>query len=213
MREIWFALLVALMLAGVPPAAAQVPAPKVDAAKAAGLLAVTQQDRILGQPDAPITIIEYASLSCPHCAHFEDEVLPAVEKKWIDTGKAKLVMRDFPLDREALAAEMLARCVPPARYYPLVKAIFADQAAWVPAKDWRAALARIAKLAGIGKSEFDACLADKAIENQVADSRLVAAQQLGVEATPTFFINGKKFEGEPTVAGFDQALTAAAQKS
>ncbi|HTT81097.1 MAG TPA: DsbA family protein [Stellaceae bacterium] len=213
MREIWFTFLVALMLAGNLPAFAQAPAPTVDAAKAAGLLALTPQDRILGNPKAPVTIIEYASLSCPHCAHFENEVLPAIEKKWIASGKAKLVMRDFPLDREALAAEVLARCVPPQRYYPLVKTLFASQLEWVPGPDWRAALGRIAKLAGIGSSEFNACLANKKLENEVAGSRLIASQQLGVDATPTFFINGKKFEGEPTVAAFNQELAAAAAKS
>jgi protein-disulfide isomerase len=213
MREIWFTVLVGVMLAGGLPAFAQSPAPKVDAAKAAGLLALTSQDRILGNANAPVTIIEYASLSCPHCAHFENEVLPEIEKKWIATGKVKLVMRDFPLDREALAAEVLARCVPPQRYYPLIKTLFASQPEWVPEPDWRAALARIAKLAGIGDSEFNACLANKQIENEVTDSRLVAAQQLGVDATPTFFINGKKFQGEPTVAAFNQELAAAAAKS
>ena len=210
MREIWFGLLIALTLAGSAPARAQAPTPPVDAATAAGLLAIGKDDRVLGQPAAPITIIEYASLSCPHCAHFENEVLPDIQKQWIDTGKVKLVLRDFPLDREALAAETLARCLPPDRYYPLIRAMFADQPQWVPAPDWRAALQRIAKFAGIGGDQFDACLANKAIENQVAASRLVASQQLGVDATPTFFINGKKFEGEPTVAGFTAALAALA---
>jgi protein-disulfide isomerase len=213
MREIWFGLLVFGMLIGGPPAVAQAPAAKVDAAKAAGLLALTPQDRILGNPKAPVTIIEYASLSCPHCAHFEGDVLPAIEKKWIDTGKVKLVMRDFPLDREALAAEVLARCVPAQRYYPLVKTLFQSQPEWVPAPDWRTALGRIAKLAGIGSSEFNACLANEQLENEVTGSRLIASQQLGVDATPTFFINGKKFEGEPTVAAFNQEIATAAAKS
>jgi protein-disulfide isomerase len=212
MREIWFALLAALLLAGGSPAGAQTAAPKPDAAKAASLLAVTSQDRILGNPKAPITIIEYASLSCPHCAHFEGDVLPALQKRWIDTGKAKLVMRDFPLNPPALSAEVLARCMPPERYYPLVKTMFDNQDKWV-IDDWRPALQHLVEFAGIGKAKFDACLADKTIENQVVGSRLLAAQQLGVDATPTFFINGKKFEGEPTVAGFDQALAAAAAKS
>jgi protein-disulfide isomerase len=215
MREIWFVLLLALGLAGAGPAIAQAPAPaaKVDAAKAASLLAVTKDDRVLGQPNAPITIIEYASLSCPHCAHFENEVLPEIQKQWIDTGKAKLVMRDFPLDREALAAEVLARCMPADRFYPLVKAMFADQPEWVPVPDWRNGLQRIAKFAGIGSDQFNACLANKALENEVAASRLVASQQLGVDATPTFFINGKKFEGAPTAEAFNKALAAAAPKS
>lgn len=215
MRNIWFVVLVALGMAAALPAAAQKPppAPKIDAAKAASLLAVNNSDRILGPANAPITIIEYASLSCPHCAHFENEVLPALQKQWIDTGKAKLVMRDFPLDREALAAEVLARCVPADRYYPLVKSMFADQPEWVPVPDWRGALQRIAKFAGIGSDQFNACLANKALEKQVAASRLVANQQLGVDATPTFFINGKKFDGEPTVEAFNKALAAAAAKS
>lgn len=216
MREIWLALPIALILGGLGPVAAQTPppsAPKVDAAKAASLLAVNKDDRVLGKPTAPVTIIEYASLSCPHCAHFENEVLPDIQKQWIDTGKAKLVMRDFPLDREALAAEVLTRCVPPDRYYPLLKALFADQPEWVPGPDWRDGLQRIAKFAGIGGDQFNACLANKALENQVTASRLTASQQLGVDATPTFFINGKKFEGEPTVEDFGKALAAAAAKS
>jgi protein-disulfide isomerase len=215
MREIWFALPVLLGVAALSPATAQTPppAPKVDAVKAASLLAVNKDDRVLGQSAAPITIIEYASLSCPHCAHFENEVLPAIQKQWIDTGKAKLVMRDFPLDREALAAEVLARCMPPDRYYPLVKAMFADQPEWVPVPDWQNSLQRIAKFAGIGSDQFNACLANKGLENQVAASRLVASQQLGVDATPTFFINGKKFDGAPTLEAFNKALAAAVPKS
>ena len=211
MREIWFAVLFAVAVAGALPAAAQ--APKPDPAKAASLLAVSQQDRVLGKPDAPITIIEYASLSCPHCAHFETQVLPQLKKKWIDTGKAKLVMRDFPLDEPALRAEMLVRCVPAEKFFPLVDTLFETQAKWVIAKDWRAALERTVRFAGIGKKEFDACLSNKALEDQVAQSRLVAATQLGVGSTPTFFVNGQKFEGAPTEEAFDQLLSGLAPKS
>ena len=210
MREIWFATLVALTFAGVHPAAAQ--APKLgDAASAASLLAPTTQDRVLGKPDAPITIIEYASLSCPHCAHFATEVLPKLSEKWIDTGKAKLILRAYPLDELAMRAEMVARCAPPVRYYPLIETLFETQEKWVVAKDWRAALERIARLAGIGTKEFNACLGDKALEDKIAQSRLTAAQQLGVQATPTFFINGNKFDGAPTVEAFDQLLSGLAK--
>ena len=211
MREIWFAVLIGLTLAGAVPAIAA-PPPPAGKASAAGALAVSPSDRILGNPNAPITIVEYASLSCPHCAHFEGTVLPTLQKQWIDTGKAKLVMRDFPLDRAALRAEMLARCVPPQRYYPLVKTLFATQDEWVLAKDQKAALERIARLAGIGRKQVDACLADKKLENEIVQSRLTASNQLGVDATPTFFINGKKFEGEPTVAAFDKLLSGLAAK-
>ena len=212
MREIWFVALLGLVLAAVHPASAQAPKPgtKADADK---VLALTREDRILGKPDAPITIVEYGSLSCPHCAHFDVTVLPKIKKTWIDTGKVRLVFRDFPLDDEALRAEMIARCAPPARYYALIDLLFGNQDKWVLEKDWQGALERLVQLAGIGKKQFDACLANKAVEDQVAQSRLTAAQQLGVDATPTFFINGKKFEGEPTVEAFDQLLSGLAGKS
>jgi protein-disulfide isomerase len=211
MREIWFALLFALPLAGALPANAQAPAP--DPAKAASLLAVGQQDRVLGKPEAPITIVEYASLTCPHCAHFEKDVLPGLKKKWIDTGKAKLVLRDYPLDEPALRAAMMARCAPPERFYPLIDTLFETQDKWVLTKDWRGALERTARLAGIGKKDFDACLANKAMEDQVAQSRLIASTQLGVDSTPTFFINGTKFQGAPTEEAFEQQLSGLAGKS
>jgi protein-disulfide isomerase len=212
MREIWFVALVALVLAGVNPAAAQELKPASKAATESAL-AVTKDDRVLGNADAPITIVEYGSLSCPHCAHFAADVLPEIKKKWIDSGTAKLVFRDFPLDQVALRAEMVARCAPPDRYYAIVEMLFDSQDKWVMAKDGNTALARIVRLAGVGKTEFDACLANKTVEDQVAQSRLTASQQLGVDSTPTFFINGKKYEGEPTVEAFDQALSGVAQKS
>jgi protein-disulfide isomerase len=215
MREIWFALLVGLTLAGASPAMAQgtVQGSAPDPAKAASLLAPTQQDRVLGKPDAPITIVEYASMTCPHCAHFDKDVLPGLKKKWIETGKAKLILRDYPLDEPALRAAMMARCAPPERFYPLIDTLFATQDQWSLAKDWRGSLEKTARLAGISKKDFDACLANKAIEDQVVQSRLVAATQLGVESTPTFFVNGTKFQGAPTEQAFDQLLTGLAEKS
>jgi protein-disulfide isomerase len=211
MREIWFALFVLVTLSGALPAAARAPA--ADPAKAASLLAVTPQDRVLGKADAPITIVEYASMTCPHCAHFDKDVLPGLRKKWIETGKAKLVMRDYPLDEVALRAAMMARCAPADRFYPLIDTLFETQEQWALAKDWRGALEKTARLAGIGKKDFDACLANKAMEDQVAQSRLVATTQLGVDSTPTFFVNGTKFQGAPTEEAFDQLLTGLASKS
>jgi protein-disulfide isomerase len=209
MREIWFSLVVVLSLGGALPAAAQGTA----GADAAKQLSVQPGDRVLGKADAPITIIEYASLTCPHCAHFEVDVLPKLKAKWIDTGKAKLVLRDFPLDEPALRAAMVARCAPPDRFYPLVDTFFAQQEQWTTTRDYRAALEKLAKLGGISNKEFAACISDKKLEDQVAQSRLTAAQQLGVDATPTFFVNGKKFDGAPTLEAFDKALSGAAEKS
>jgi protein-disulfide isomerase len=211
MREIWFALVVAVSLIAALPATAQAPA--AEPAKAASLLAVTPQDRVLGKADAPITIVEYASMTCPHCAHFDKDVLPGLTKKWIETGKAKLILRDYPLDEVALRAAMMARCAPAERFYPLIDTLFETQEQWAVAKDWRGALEKTARLAGIGKKDFDACLGNKAMEDQVAQSRLVATTQLGVDSTPTFFVNGTKFQGAPTEEAFDQLLTGLAAKS
>jgi protein-disulfide isomerase len=211
MREIWFGLLLGLT-AAVTPAVAQPPKP-VDAAAAERLLQPNQQDRVLGKPNAPLTIIEYASLSCPHCAHFAADVLPKLKEKWIDTGKAKLILRDFPLDEPAMRAEMVLRCVPPERFYPVAETLFATQDKWVIAKDWKAALERVLKLGGVSGKEVSACLDDKKLEDEVAQSRLDAATQLGVNSTPTFFVNGRKYEGEPTFEAFDKLLSGLPEKS
>jgi protein-disulfide isomerase len=207
MHGIRFVLLLLTVLAVVSPAIAQ--APPV-AADAAALLRATPQDRVLGQADAPITIVEYASMTCPHCAHFATETLPELKKKWIDTGKAKLIMRPFPLDQVALRAEMLARCLPPERYYPMIETLFKTQDKWA-VQNWRPALERTARLAGIGTKEFDACLANKALEDEIVQSRLTAATQLDVNATPTLFVNGKKFEGPPTAEALDGVLSGLAK--
>jgi protein-disulfide isomerase len=213
MREMWFAVVALLGLLGTAatPAPAAGPVPAVPDTKS--LLAVHPNDRILGNPSAPITIIEYASLSCPHCAHFENEVLPPIKKKWIDTGKAKLILRDFPLDGEALRAAMIARCASPSRFYAFIETFFADQQNWVPAKNVDAALARLAKLGGMGQAEVDACLKNKPLEDKILESRLIASKDLHVDATPTFFINGSKFEGAPTVEAFNKLLADLSAKS
>lgn len=213
MRKIWLVLFGMLAVIGfaATPAPAAGPAPA--GADAQSLLAVGKNDRILGNSNAPITIVEYASLSCPHCAHFSDEVLPEIKKKWIDTGKVKLVLRDYPLDQPALRAAMIARCAPPDRFYAFVDTFFAAQEKWVTASDYQAALARLARLGGMSQEEFDNCLKNTALENKILDSRLTASKQLDVNSTPTFFINGSKFTGVPTDEEFDKLLSGLAQKS
>jgi protein-disulfide isomerase len=170
-------------------------------------------DIALGKPDAPVTIFEFASLTCPHCAHFDVDVLPKLKEKWIDSGKARLVMRDFPLNKVDVPAALVARCMPPARFYPFVDTLYHDQDNWVMAKDYKAALQRMAQLAGLGAKQVTACLDDKAAEDSVLQGGLIASQQLGVNSTPTFFINGTKFEGDPTFEAFDQLLSGLAAKS
>jgi protein-disulfide isomerase len=212
MYKIWFALLVFSSFILGPALPAPAADPHLMLADAQTALALTKEDHILGNPDAPITIIEYASLTCPHCAHFADDVLPELKKKWIDTGKVKLVLRDYPLDEPALRAAMIARCAPRDRYYAYIDTFFAQQQRWVT-NDWRDALARLAMLGGMGKNEFDKCLNDAALENKIVEERLIASKELDVNSTPTFFINGTKFTGAPTVEEFDKVLSGLSAKS
>ncbi len=205
-REIWFAVVAVLSLAAAAPVEAQAPATPPAAAPAKPL-ALTPDDRILGKADAPITIIEYGSLTCPHCAAFDAEVMPKLKEKWIDSGKAKLVFRPFPRDEVDLHAFAVALCAAPDRYYPFTDALFSSQEQWATASDTKAALARMALLAGVNKTKFDACWDDKSIGDNLLASRLVASKQLGVDSTPTFFINGKKYDGSPTLDAFEAALS------
>jgi protein-disulfide isomerase len=213
MKNMWFYVLGVMSVILVAPGPAQAAAPHPLLADAQTALALTRDDRILGNPEAPITIVEYASLTCPHCAHFTNEVLPELKKKWIDTGKAKLVLRDYPLDEPALRAAMIARCAPPDRFYAYTDMFFGAQEKWVTAGDYRDALARLVKLGGMSREEFDNCLKNTALENKIVESRLIASKELDVNSTPTFFINGTKFTGAPTVEEFDKALSGLAAKS
>jgi len=213
MRNIWFTLLGVVSIVLVSPEPTQAAAPRQLLADAQTVLGLTRDDRILGNPEAPITIVEYASLTCPHCAHFTNDVLPELKKKWIDTGKAKLVLRDYPLDEPALRAAMIARCAPPDRFYAYVDTFFGAQEKWVTARDYRDALARLVKLGGMSRDEFDNCLKNTALENKIVEGRLIASKELDVNSTPTFFINGTKFTGAPTVEEFDKVLSGLSAKS
>jgi protein-disulfide isomerase len=213
MREIWVALLAFLSLLVWSPGSATTPWPNPMVADAQRALQITKEDRVLGSADAPVTIVEYASMTCPHCAHFANDVLPEIKKEWIDTGKVKLVLRDFPLDEPALRAAMIARCAPPGRFYAFADTFFASQDKWAGAKDYREALARLAKLGGMGKEEFETCLKNTTLENRIVEQRLIASKELEVNSTPTFFINGTKFTGAPTAEEFNKVLSTLAAKS
>lgn len=178
------------------PAAPQ-PAGKVDEAKlmAAGSL----KDMVMGKAEAPVTIVEYASMTCPHCAHFSTTTLPAIKEKYIDTGKAKLILREFPFDPRAAAAFMLARCAPEERYYPMVEVLFKQQEQWAGAANAEEPLLQISKLAGFTQESFKACLTNQKLLDDVNAVRERGASEFGVNATPTFFINGTKYSGALSV--------------
>lgn len=151
--------------------------------------------RVLGSPDAPVEVVEYASLTCHHCANFHNEVLPQVKKEFIDTGKVRIVYRDFPLDRVGLEAATMARCLPPERYFPVLSLLFAKQDDWSHAKDPIEPLARIGALAGLSRQAYDACRADKALQDSIVQSRYEGEQKHGVDSTPSFVIDGKTLKG------------------
>ena len=159
-------------------------------------LAKAQADDLVeGDAKAPITMIEYSSLSCPHCARFQKDVLPQVKKDFIDTGKVQLIQRDFPLNKPAIQAAQLAHCAGPMRYFALVDVLFKTQDQWLT-EDAVEKLAQTAATAGIDRATFDGCLANKDIEAKIVASRKTGEDAFGINATPTFIINGVKLEGE-----------------
>jgi protein-disulfide isomerase len=165
------------------------------------------EDITLGQADAPNTIVEYASMTCGHCARFHTTVLPELEKKYIETGQARLILREFPLDGLATAAFMLARCAGNDRYYPMVGALFETQQTWaVQGGDGKEKLLAIARQAGFSKEKFDQCLADKELFEKIVETRKRADEQFGVNSTPTFFINGKRLRGGQDIKEFEIIL-------
>jgi protein-disulfide isomerase len=154
-----------------------------------------QSDIMIGSDKAPVTIIEYASMTCPHCAHFSETTFPELQKKYIDTGKVRYTLRSFPLDALAAAGFMVARCAGNDKYMPMVETLFAKQADWV-VKEPLPPLKAIAKQFGMTEDSFNACLANQKMLDDIQGVRDRAVDKLGINSTPTFFINGKKFVGD-----------------
>ena len=161
----------------------------------------------IGNKNAKVTVIEYASLTCSHCATFHDKTWPALKQKWIDTGKVRFILREFPLDPLATAAFMLARCGGNDKYYPMVDLLFSQQKNWAFSNKPVEALLSLAKQAGFSQESFEACLKNQQIYDAVNAVRDRAAQKLGVSSTPTFFINGQVHRGALSVEEFDKILT------
>ncbi len=161
---------------------------------------------VLGKADAPVTIIEYASMTCPHCANFHNKVLPALKEKYIDTGKVKLAFREFPLDGVALRASMLARCGGEAKVVGFIDILFKQQASWATSEDPLGALARVARLGGMSQATFDACLADETLMKQLVQSRQDGSVKYDIKGTPSFIIDGKTHDGDIEIEDFDKLL-------
>jgi protein-disulfide isomerase len=172
----------------------------------------------MGKADAPVTIVEYASMTCSHCANFHTTVLPALKEKYIDKGQVRLVFREFPLDDRAALASMTARCAGTEKALPLISALFSRQEDWAQSKnidELRNKLFALAQQAGVTKQAFDGCIptgtekklspAKEKLLTDILTVRKIANERFGVVQTPTFFINGKKLDGA-SLEDFDKAL-------
>jgi protein-disulfide isomerase len=162
-------------------------------------------DKVLGPVDAPVSVVEYASMSCPHCAHFDETTFDDFKLKYIDSGKVRYVFREFPLNAPAVAVAMLARCAPADKFFDVVHTFFRTQDKWLYVDNVKAGILDVAKQFGFTEQSFDAC-----IKNQALFEAVNAVQErgsgFGVKATPTFFINGKKFEGALSLEELDKAI-------
>ena len=161
-------------------------------------------DMAMGPDTAKVTVVEYASASCPHCANFYKTTFPELKKDYIDTGKIRFIFREFPHNQPALAAFMLARCAPKEKYFPLVDMFFTEQDTWLQAP--LEGLQKIAQLAGFTKESFDACLKNEAVAKGIIAVRDQAEKDFGVDSIPTFFINGELLKGETTIDEFRKKI-------
>lgn len=179
-----------------PPANLPPSRGEVDAAKLmeAGAL----PEKVLGEDGAPVTIVEYASMTCGHCGNFHANTFPTIKEKYIDTGKVRWVLREFPFDPRAEAGFMLARCADD-NYFAMVDVLFKQQANWVSVENARDALLQIARLAGFSQESFEACLTNQQLLTDIREVRKRGADEFQVDSTPTFFINGRKYAGAMSV--------------
>jgi len=184
------------VVASLPTRPARADTPETDLAELAK--AGPDGDVVLGSDKAPVTVIEYASMTCPHCAHFAETTFPELQKRYIDTGKVRFIFREFPLDALAAAGFMLARCAGKDKFMPVVETLFAKQREWMVEKPIEP-LRAIAKQFGFTEQSFDQCLANQKVLDGIQDVRDRAATKLGVNSTPTFFINGKKLVGDQPI--------------
>jgi protein-disulfide isomerase len=162
-------------------------------------------EKALGTADAPVTIVEYASLTCPHCGNFYRTVFPDFKTKYVDTGKVRFILREFPLDQLALAAAMAARCAPEDKYFEIIDAMFVKQNDWAYVDNPGKALLDLVTPYGFTEASFTTCLGDKTLAQNIIDTES-AGEKLGVKGTPAFFINGVLHSGEMTAATLDETL-------
>ena len=171
---------------------------------------VSLPDMALGPANATVTITEYASMTCPHCADFNEKVFPKIKSEYIDTNKVRYVFREFPLDIKAAAGSMLARCIAKddsGKYFAVIDMLFKQQNDWVM-KNTTETLTRIGKQAGLSGQQVEDCLKDQALLDKIAADQKYAADVLKVNSTPSFFINGELIKGDTRFEEFDKRIKA-----
>jgi len=171
---------------------------------------VSLPDMALGPANAAVTITEYASMTCPHCAAFNEQVFPKIKAEYIDTGKVRYIFREFPLDIKAAAGSMLARCIAKddaPKYFAVVDLLFRQQNDWV-VKNTTETLTRIGKQAGLTQAQVEDCLKDQALLDKIAADQKFASDVLKVQSTPTFFINGEMLKGEQSFEEFSKRINS-----
>ncbi|MDX0423365.1 DsbA family protein [Sinorhizobium medicae] len=185
--------------ASTPAAKVELPTPEgtVDAAKLLEPGALPEM--ALGEASAPVTIVEYMSMTCPHCANFHNDTFDAIKTKYVDSGKVRFIVREFPFDPRAAAAFMLARCAPEGQYFPMISMLFKQQEQWAAAQNGRDALLQLSKLAGFTQESFEACLTNQKLLDDVNAVMQRGAKEFGVKSTPTFFVNGAHYSGDMSV--------------
>ena len=211
MRYLVLAMLLLAFNAEAAPgqsAPVQAPQPAPLVAKNPAFALAQKGDWIQGNPKAKVTVTEYASLSCPHCAVFNQTVFPEILKKYIATNKIQFIYRDFPLNAPALRAGMVVHCTPESKRGSLINKLYQTQQKWAFNKDFEINIQAVALEQGISKKEFKKCMADKNVEQAVVKARMDGTQELSVGGTPTLFINGERYQDVPEVA----PLTAAIEK-
>jgi protein-disulfide isomerase len=166
-------------------------------------------DRVLGNADAPVTLIEYASATCPHCAEFHVNLLPQIKAQYIDTGKVKFIFREFPLDNTALAVFMLTRCLPEDKFFATTELFFRRQQIWAKAENPSLEVSRIMAMAGMDKAAFETCLKNIEMAKSMHEFAKKSAADFGIKGTPALFVNGSYVDGHKTMDEVKAALDAA----
>lgn len=156
-------------------------------------LEADEHDRILGDPDAPVTLIEYSSLTCPHCARFHTQTIPQVKKDWIDSGKVRVIARHFPLDRLALFAALVAECLESNdSYFAFMNLLYKDQNVWARSSDPVSEIAQRGRLVGLSQDDIERCISDESVRRRIVEKMAEGRDDLGVNSTPTILVDGEK---------------------